>query len=83
MSKLYRKAVQQYATRQLLSRQSLCNVFRVRSNFLQVLGYARTLFWSKHWDSGKDTAQRYGCVVNIVHQSDGFSGERHGLLSSF
>jgi hypothetical protein len=67
----------------LLGCEGFGYVVRVWPDFLQMLGHAGTFLGSKHRDRGEDTPQRDGYVVDIVHQANGFSGERHGLGSSY
>ena len=44
-----------------------------------MLGDAGALLGGEGGDGGQDAAQRHGYVVNVVHQANGFSRERHGF----
>jgi hypothetical protein len=54
-------------------------VLRVGLGVEQVLGDAGALLGGEGGDGGQDTTQGHGNVVNVVHQANGFSGERHGF----
>ena len=46
----------------------------------EMLGDASALFRCKRGDGCEDAAEGDGDIVNVVHEADGFSGERHGRL---
>ena len=52
---------------------------RVGLGVEQVLGDAGALLDGERGDGGQHPAQGYGNVVNVIHQANGFSGERHGF----
>ena len=46
----------------------------------QMLRHTGALFGSERGDGGEDAAQGDGDVVDVVHEANSFSGERHGEL---
>jgi hypothetical protein len=59
--------------------KSLGNVIGAGAGVQQVLGDAEALLVGESRYGGQHTAQRYGNVVNVIHQANGFSRERHGF----
>jgi hypothetical protein len=59
--------------------QGLGHVLGVGLGVEQVLGDAGALLGGEGGDGGQNAAQGDGNVVNVVHQANGFSGERHGF----
>jgi len=62
----------------LFGGKSVGHVVGIGPGLLQVLSHAGALFGGKRGDRSEDAAQGDGDVVDIIHEADGFSGERHG-----
>src|ERR1035437_8948486 len=63
-----------------LAGQGLGHIVGAGTGLQQVLRDAEALLVRKRRDGGQHPAQGHGNVVNVVHQANGFSGERHGFL---
>ncbi len=62
----------------LLDGKGFRHIFCVGLGVLQVLGDAGAFLRSKCGHKCEHSAQGYSNVVNVIHQADSFSGERHG-----
>ena len=63
---------------ELLGSQGQGHIFGVGPGLHQVFGDADALFGREAGYDGQHPAQGYGNIVNVVHQANGFSRERHG-----
>src|SRR5438876_2773623 len=54
------------------------HVFGVGLGVLEMLGDAGALLGSECGHECEHSAQGYGNIVDVVHESDSFTGERHG-----
>ena len=57
--------------------ERLGDVFRVGLGLLEVFGHSGALLWGKYGDGGQDAAQSDGDVIDVIHETNGFSGKRH------
>jgi len=63
----------------LLDAEGLCNFLGAGACLEKMLGNLGALLCGESGDGSKNPAQGYGDVVNVVHQANSFSGERHGI----
>jgi hypothetical protein len=63
---------------ELLGGQGVKNILSAGLGLGQMLGDQCPLIIIQCGDSGKNAAQRYGHIIDVIHQADCFSGEWHG-----
>ncbi|MGA2352235.1 MAG: hypothetical protein ABSF70_17500 [Terracidiphilus sp.] len=59
--------------------QCLGDIVGTGAGLDQVLGDARALLSRERGNGGQYPAQGYGNIIDVIHQANGFSGERHGF----